>query len=259
MLKYLRIARQIARKTHNLTGNIREHGLVSSYRLYKYRVYEQYRDWLLGVKTSGDLTQLELGHTSECMPYQAVNYRCLDNMFSTLDIDPARDVFLDYGCGKGRAVAVAATLPFRRVIGIELSAGLAEAASANVKNIRAKRRCSDVEIVNCDATQFTPPADANVIFFFNPFRGEVLEGVQNQLLNSFLANPREMTIVYMNPAHEPDLFAGCTWLQWRCNLATADWDQITYRVYCTTPQLSRLQPAVGTPERRGSGPANPVW
>lgn len=36
------------------------------------------------------------------------------------------DVFVDFGCGKGRVVHQAAKRPFRRVIGVEISPDLAE-------------------------------------------------------------------------------------------------------------------------------------
>ncbi len=227
----------VIRKVRNLIANVRSNGMASTARLYRYRAYEYYREWLLGVKTSGEISQIALGHGVDCMQYQAVNYRCLDNLFSFLQVDPARDVFLDYGCGKGRAVVSAAMHPFRRVTGIELSSDLANQAGENLDRLQVKKRSNEEEILCCDATQYKPPADVNVVFLFNPFRGEVLKKVQNQLLKSLISAPRDVTIIYMRPVAAPDLFADCDWLNHNCDLPTADWHDVHMHVYTASKEF----------------------
>ena len=79
------------------------------------------------------------------------------------------DVFLDLGCGKGRIVLQAATYPFRRVLGVEVSPELCEIARANVRARREHLRC-DAEIVLADAASFAIPDDVTMIYLYNPFR-----------------------------------------------------------------------------------------
>ena len=90
---------------------------------------------------------------------------------------PSEHVFLDYGAGMGRVMVLAATYPFRRVLGVEVSAELSEIARANLEKCRSRLRCKDVEIITADATLYSPPSDVSVIYFYNPFAGEVLEAV----------------------------------------------------------------------------------
>ena len=52
------------------------------------------------------------------------------------EVEP-HDVFLDIGCGMGRAVyQAAANYPFKRVIGVELSHELTQAARRNIERNR---------------------------------------------------------------------------------------------------------------------------
>ena len=53
---------------------------------------------------------------------------------------PERYALVDLGCGKGRVLAVASELPFRRVVGVELSPILARAARRNARCWRAGTR-----------------------------------------------------------------------------------------------------------------------
>ena len=86
-----------------------------------------------------------------------------------------RDVFVDFGCGKGRVVHQAARRPFRRVVGVEISPVLAEVARSGLAARRHQHRCRDVEIVVADVTAFRVPDDLTVGFFYRPFMGETFE------------------------------------------------------------------------------------
>ena len=67
-----------------------------------------------------------------------------------LDVDYARFTFIDFGCGKGKVLLLAAELPFQRIIGIEFSPALARVAEENLKSYRGKRRCSNVQVTCAD-------------------------------------------------------------------------------------------------------------
>ena len=85
-----------------------------------------------------------------------------------------RDVFVEFGCGKGRVVHQAAKRPFRRVVGVEISPVLAEAARSGLAARRHQHRCRDVEIVVADVTAFRVPDDLTVGYFYYPFTGKFL-------------------------------------------------------------------------------------
>ena len=113
-----------------------------------------------------------------------------------------RDVFVDFGCGKGRVVHQAARRPFRRVIGVEISPVLAEAARSGLAARRHRHRCRDVEIVVADATAFRVPDDLTVGYFYQPFRGETFESVLRGIVESIDRNPRRVRLICVSLPEE---------------------------------------------------------
>jgi len=170
-------------------------------------------DRLLGVRTDGAVSKAALGiEKPDSIDYVPVGYRALYAMLRKLPVDHAESVFLDFGAGKGRAVVIAATFPFKRVVGVELSERLAETARANVARMR-RRRALDVEIHQADATRFRVPDDVNVIHFFNPFIGLDLRSVVGEIRASYERSPRAIHIIFFNDDRFETIVAGETWLE----------------------------------------------
>jgi SAM-dependent methyltransferase len=105
------------------------------------------------------------------------------------------EVFLDYGAGLGRVLILAAMLPFKRVIGVELSPILAAKARDNLSNANARLLCKNVEVIVADAAAFELPRDVTTIYFNNPFAGEILEKVLKKIEMSYREAPRSMRLV----------------------------------------------------------------
>jgi hypothetical protein len=95
---------------------------------------------------------------------------------------------------------------------VELSHELAQLATANIRRMR-RRKASAAEVLNVDATQFDLPTDANVIYFYNPFSGDVLERVTSNIHASLRACPRPMVILYVNDDHFKVIADRQPWLQ----------------------------------------------
>lgn len=118
------------------------------------------------------------------------------------------DVLVDIGAGKGRVVVQAARhYRFRRVIGVELSATLAEQARANVERNRGRLRCPNVELVTSDALAWEPPGDLTIAYLFHPFPGEVFSELVARLAAFVTARDRPLRIVYVNPSEHDRLLA----------------------------------------------------
>jgi tRNA1(Val) A37 N6-methylase TrmN6 len=98
----------------------------------------------------------------------------------------------------GRVVVLAATLPFAKVRGVELSEDLTRLGRKNIANAASKLACKDVDIICADATQFVPEADTSLIYFNHPFGGEVLSAVLVELQKLSLA--RQLRIIANIPA-----------------------------------------------------------
>lgn len=109
------------------------------------------------------------------------------------------EVFADIGSGKGQAVLVAAQLPYRRVIGVELSGRMTEIARANVERTRPRLACKDIDLVTADALEWEIPDDLTVAYLFCPFLGDTFDAFVERLVESHDANPRPLHVVYAYP------------------------------------------------------------
>jgi SAM-dependent methyltransferase len=109
------------------------------------------------------------------------------------------DVFIDVGCGKGRVVHQAAKRPFKKVIGIEVSAPLAEVAREAIAARSHEHRCKNVEIIVADALEYHFPDDLTIAYFFHPFTGDTFDAVLQDLIASIDRNPRRVWIIYGFP------------------------------------------------------------
>lgn len=127
-------------------------------------------------------------------------------MLRELRIDHTRFVFIDFGCGKGKVLLLAAELPFRRIIGVELSEKLLRIAEDNVRSyLRRTRKRNVIELVCRDAADYPLPPERSVLYFWNPFGETVLEKLLGNIQRSLAAAPREAYIVYLNPVHRDGL------------------------------------------------------
>ena len=109
--------------------------------------------------------------------------------------------FIDMGSGKGRMLLLAAELPFRRIIGVEFASDLHALAVRNVKSYRnARQACFQLEPVNVDAMQYVFPIEPLLVYFFYPFHQSVMEPVIENLGRSLAEHPRDVIVVYHNPA-----------------------------------------------------------
>jgi SAM-dependent methyltransferase len=128
--------------------------------------------------------ELETSHAAalpHSRAYEAVTCAAIRELIDEAEkTGIAFDNFIDLGSGKGKACFYAATrYRFKRIIGVEFSAPLVEAATVNSRKFGAE----NIFFVNDDAAGFSLPAGDNLVFLFNPF-GEAI-------LRKFLDNNME--------------------------------------------------------------------
>ena len=207
-------------------------------------VADRYREFRLGINTRGSIAGEVLGHGEDSFGYQPIPYRTIDLALRSLAVDDF-NTFVDFGCGKGRAVVAAGLWPFKRIIGVERSAELCKIARQTVAQARQRLRCPDIEIVEADARDYLPPDDVTVAFFFNPFDRDILLAVLERLRATRHQPPLPLKIIHGLPKCREDYLRSCAWLQTQCELTThlADWEQCT--VYQATWQATAavLKPA----------------
>jgi SAM-dependent methyltransferase len=172
-----------------LVSSVRARGIVGSAAA----AYEEVAfDWSRGTDTGGQFPQPDLDTTG----YAGANPVTFREAMAALPVDPSQCTFLDYGSGKGRALLLAAERGFRRVVGVEVSKDLFEISRRNLE----KRLGEDPSrfSLHCeDATRFSVPADANVIFFCNPFMDTVFRKVMDRILESKSRHPRTIHLIYV--------------------------------------------------------------
>lgn len=137
-------------------------------------------------------------------PYFPSSYLFLYEALAAGPVNCNGRILVDYGCGMGRVLLFASTLPFKRLIGVELSPLLCDAAKNNLdRYYRARNKTSpDWTIVNADASTFHPPNDASVFYIFNAFDAMILNAVLDNVLISLRTAPRKCYFIYANPTHE---------------------------------------------------------
>lgn len=139
-------------------------------------------------------------HTSSGVPHIAVPPGAFAGSMALLDLDIAGFTFVDFGSGKGRALLMAADLPFAHIVGVEFARELHAIAVANFAS-RAALDGPDprVTLLNDDAAAFDYPDEPLLLFLFNPFDPPVLTEVAKRALAAWAAHPRPMRVLYMNP------------------------------------------------------------
>jgi SAM-dependent methyltransferase len=181
---------------------LKEGGPLHAGRVVANRIADSWNEYRLGIRASG-LVPIEtlIPQWTDCHDYFPTSFTTFRIAMDVVKPRPGEDVFLDYGSGKGRALVMAAHYPFRRIIGVEISAGLNAEARANLDQCAHRLTCKDIELWTGSAASFPVPPEASVIFFYNPFHGSVLRQVLANLRASLDAHPRRLTVVYNNPVH----------------------------------------------------------
>jgi predicted RNA methylase len=111
--------------------------------------------------------------------------------------------FIDLGAGMGRAMLLAAELPFRAVVGVEFNPTLAAIARRNLRLWRASGHARTATRMICrDAAEFDLPPGPCVAFLFNPFGGAVLRRVLRNWGASLARRSGELDILYVNNEQE---------------------------------------------------------
>jgi len=109
--------------------------------------------------------------------------------------------FVDVGAGKGRGLLLAAELPFRKVIGVELSEELARVAQKNItiwKRLAHPR--AKIRVMHEDAMEFRWPRTPLLVYLNNPFDCALIERLVSQLAATAISGPGLIDILYVNPA-----------------------------------------------------------
>lgn len=212
---------------------------------YQRTIYFAFESWMgfdrrYGTETSRQvdvqLFQSDSPHARVAMPYGPLSpdrpfgltisewlrtRKLFGNRIDWVPCDHPDTTFIDVGSGKGRTLLLASDYPFRRIIGVELFRELHDVAQLNLAIYRSPRqRCSQLELVCMDATEYEFPDDNLFLQFGDPFPAHVLAKVMANLERSLAAHPRTIYVSYWSPS--PDHLALLSDKPYLENLHTSD-------------------------------------
>lgn len=152
-----------------------------------------------GITQLADLT-CDSGNKEHGVWYEPTPLRTLKCVFSSLPADVSDLTFIDFGSGKGRTLLYASNYNFRRIIGVEFAKELHTVAEANIRTYRsAAQKCSAITSLCMDAVKFSLPEENIVLYFFHPFREEVMRHVLDNVEQSYRRSPRKIVLLYYHP------------------------------------------------------------
>ena len=182
---YNRIAHKICQYTVKLTFVIKDH----------------YCDKRLGIETSESYFYSYNKSASlykDMHIHRPTPYDKLQRIIDYLKLQQ-NDVFVDFGCGKGRAVFFVGMQRLKKIIGVELDTNLADIAKKNLEKVRFNN--TPIEIINADAATFDVK-EGTIFFMYNPFGPNTVKKVIDSIKKTLVVNPREIRIIYYDPAYK---------------------------------------------------------
>ncbi len=197
---FAEVFRQLKKKVRSLAG--RRKGLPAPSAVKRLEVHPF--DTRYGVDTGGLIWGPSLGSGTKgeywATGYYGISPSFFQQALDRLGLDWPKYTFVDVGCGKGRALLLATRYPFRRIVGVELSPGLAQVANSNLERFQAEWR-KDVPAAAFagDATHFDLPDGPLLVYLYHPFAAPIMREFLKNLHASVQRSPREVYLMYINP------------------------------------------------------------
>lgn len=190
---------------------LHKHGIRFPYVAAKWLYYRLWNIWhesrfdrKYAVETGFIVASNDLAFEDSDVQDQAVRYRPtppftiikgIKKLRRLSSLNFADETFIDYGCGAGRVMLIAAESGFGNVVGIELSPALVEICAANIAAYERTNHNSVLSVKKQNAMEYIPPPDATVFFFFVPFGAEIYREVVQRIRESIARRPRTVYIL----------------------------------------------------------------
>lgn len=183
-----------------------------------------YGDKKLGIDTGfyNDIIVQNINEDSE--DYEGTTYADIQKLIAYLKFGK-NDVFIDFGCGKGRIICCLATQKLKKIIGVELDDKMMKVAKANIGKLRLIN--TPIELVNMDANNFNP-IEGTIFFLFNSFGEKTLKSVLSNIKDSLSIHPRKIRFVYHNSKHN-NILEKLDWLEAEGFIDNSSWPTTVWR------------------------------
>jgi len=187
----------LAYKLELFVNSLKENGVLSTLRKISQRVSYRVKGIDFSTQNIYDLTRTgEYQEHGTALVSTSVDFlsQLLNDLEDTIGAKLNRELFVDYGSGKGAAIIHAKELGFKRAIGVEFAKELHEIAQRNIQKLNLK----DVTSIYADATTYLLPSDISVIYFFNPFDEVVMKKVVENILAQKESFEGDVYVIYGN-------------------------------------------------------------
>ena len=179
-------------------------GLNWTARLAFFTLYHEIRGesrYHLNTTGINDLKKLTLKgrYRKQAEVYQGANYLMVEMIFQQLRSLGVNQSIVDFGCGKGRVLIVAAHYGFTDITGVEFARELWEDAMRNINALKARHPSARFRVLYENAVDYQVEDHTQVFFFFNPFQEPVMKKVIEHILRSYRQSRRPIYIMYVNP------------------------------------------------------------
>jgi len=151
-----------------------------------------------------DIKGNQLSHATEYMP---VNYFTIEHVLDHIPENAKQGTFLDIGCGKGRALCVAAAYGFTKLYGIDFAKQLIKQADQNLAATKKRFSSLRYQLSWSDISALEIGKDVSTVFLFNPFDEVLMKNIIHKINSSLQQYPRELYVLYCSPRHEELFFA----------------------------------------------------
>lgn len=158
-----------------------------------------------GLNTSFPLELARLsirnGNISRSSRYEAVNFYILESLLQRITEIGENRSFTDLGCGKGRAMAVAAYYGFTTIRGVDFAVELCKTAEENMRNITRLFPSVQYKVICENVLNYRIETNESVFFMFNPFDDTTIRNFLKKVEDSVEHHPRTVYFLYASPKH----------------------------------------------------------
>lgn len=163
-----------------------------------------------GIDTASpvELSKLTIrnGNISHSSRYEAVNYFILESLLSKLRSISGEASFTDLGCGKGRAMVVAAHYGFTKIRGVDFAEEVCSIAERHMQKARTWFPQMEYEVYCQNVLDYVIQPHESVFFLFNPFSNEIISAFLEKVNRSTEQFPRTVYFLYASPRHVETFF-----------------------------------------------------
>ena len=157
----------------------------------------------LNTSVPAELSRLTIrnGDISRSSRYEAINFYILEALLQRITEMGESRSFTDLGCGKGRAMVVAAHYGFTIIRGIDFATEVCRSAEENMRNISQLFPSVQYEVICDNVANYAISPEESVFFMFNPFDDTTIRAFLEKVEDSVEQSPRTVYFLYASPKH----------------------------------------------------------